>query len=83
MVVDHILLSTSPGETRVALMFEARLVEVLVERVGAASLVGNIYLGRIATVNKGLDAAFVNFGTGRDGFLALPEARHLDGSTNS
>ena len=83
MVVDHILLSTSPGETRVALMSEARLVEVLVERVGAASLVGNIYLGRIATVNKGLDAAFVNFGTGRDGFLALPEARHLDGSTNS
>jgi Rne/Rng family ribonuclease len=77
--INHILISTSPGETRVALMSEGRLVEVLVERVGAASLVGNVYLGRVETVNKGLDAAFVNIGTGRDGFLALPEARPLGG----
>ncbi|MDA1089467.1 MAG: Rne/Rng family ribonuclease [Proteobacteria bacterium] len=79
MVIDHILISASPGETRVAVLAANRLVEVLVERVGAASLVGNIYLGRVETVNKGLDAAFVNIGGGRDGFLALPEARLLGG----
>jgi len=75
MSIDHILINTSPGETRVALMAGERLIEVLVERLGGGSLVGNIYLGRVETVNKGLDAAFVNIGTGRDGFLALPEAR--------
>ena len=75
MTIDHVLISTSPGETRTALLTHGRLVEIHISRAGGESLVGNVYLGRVASVNKGLDAAFVDIGTGRDGFLALPEVR--------
>ena len=75
MPVDQILVSTSPGETRTALLCDGRLVEIHIDRAGGESLVGNVYLGRVASVNKGLDAAFVDIGTGRDGFLAVAEAR--------
>jgi len=75
MSIDQILIHASPGETRTALLSEGRLVEILIDRAGGASLVGNIYLGRVGTTAKGLNAAFVSFGEPRDGFLALPEAR--------
>ncbi len=75
MTIDHVLISASPGETRTALLSHGRLVEILISRAGGESLVGNVYLGRVLSVNKGLDAAFVDIGTGHDGFLALPEAR--------
>ena len=75
MTIDHVLISTSPGETRTALLTHGRLVEILISRAGGESLVGNVYLGRVASVNKGLDAAFVDIGTGRDGFLAVAEVR--------
>ena len=75
MPVDQILISTSPGETRTALLSDGRLVEIFIDRAGGASLVGNIYLGRIGAVKNGLNAAFVSFGESKDGFLSLPEAR--------
>ncbi len=75
MTIDHVLISASPGETRTALLAHGRLVEILISRAGGESLVGNVYLGRVVSVNKGLDAAFVDIGAGRDGFLALPEVR--------
>ncbi len=83
MAIDHVVIGKSPGETRVALMSGGRLIEVLVERTGAASLVGNIYLGRVVAVVRKLDAAFVDIGAGQDGFLALPEARPPDVSTGA
>jgi ribonuclease G len=73
--IDQILVSRGPGETRVALLATGRLVELHVERAGQESLVGNIYLGRIEAVLPGLDAAFVDLGLDRAGFLALPEVR--------
>ena len=75
MPVEKIIISTSPGETLAALLSEGRLVEIHVDRAGSASLVGNIYLGRVKVVEKSLDAAFVFIGESRDGFLALPEVR--------
>ena len=84
MTIDHILISKSPGETRTALLTDGRLVEILISRAGGESLAGNVYLGRVVSVNKGLDAAFVDIGTGRDGYLALPEVRPAgpDSGTN-
>ncbi len=79
--IDHIVIGKSPGETRVALMSSGRMIEVFVERAGAASLVGNIYLGRVVAAVRKLEAAFVDIGTGQDGFLALREARPPDVST--
>ncbi len=75
MSVDTILISRGPGETRVALLSEGRLVELLVSRPGQEGVAGNIYLGRVEAALKGLDAAFVDIGLERPGFLALPEAR--------
>lgn len=75
MKVDTILISRGPGETRVALLSEGWLVELLVSRPGQEGVAGNIYLGRVEAALKGLDAAFVDIGLERPGFLALPEAR--------
>ncbi|MFQ5766154.1 MAG: hypothetical protein ACE5GT_14635, partial [Rhodospirillales bacterium] len=75
MAIDQVLISKGPGETRVALLSGDRLTELWVARTGRDSLVGNIYLGRVKAALKGLDAAFVDIGEDRAGFLALPEAR--------
>ena len=75
MTIDRILISKGPGETRVALLSGERLTELLVARAGHDSIVGNIYLGRVEASLRGLDAAFVDIGLERAGFLALPEAR--------
>lgn len=76
MNIDEILIEAGPGETRIALMADARLTELVVARDGDdASLVGNVYLGRVERVLSGIAAAFVDIGLARAGFLGLAEAR--------
>jgi ribonuclease G len=72
--IDTILLNVAPGERRAALMSGERPVEIIVERDARPSLVGNVYLGRVERIVPGLDAAFVDIGTGRSGFLPASEA---------
>ncbi len=74
----ELLIDDSPGELRAALREDGRLVELIVERAGHESIVGNVYLGRIERVLPGLDAAFVDIGLARSGFLARIEG--LDGA---
>ncbi len=71
----EILIDAQPGETRIALIEGGRLAEVEVARGHALSAVGDIYLGRAEAVLPALDAAFIDIGLERPGFLALPEAR--------
>ena len=68
-MIDTIIAESAPGETRVALLAGERVVEVFHHRAGAESLVGDIHLGRITRVAPTLDAAFVDLGGGRVGFL--------------
>lgn len=75
MAIDQVLISKSPGETRIALLSGGRLDGLSVVRAGRESVVGNIYLGRVEGALPGLEAAFVDIGLERAGFLALPEAR--------
>jgi ribonuclease G len=63
------------GETRIALVEDGNLSEIEYIRAGSESIVGNIYLGRVMRVVSGIDAAFIDIGTGRDGFLGLAEIR--------
>lgn len=64
------LIEFSPGETRAALLDEdGRLIEMLVERMGETEIVGSIHLGRVTRVEKGIGAAFVEFGDAQPGFL--------------
>ncbi|HOX07987.1 MAG TPA: Rne/Rng family ribonuclease [Planctomycetota bacterium] len=57
-----------PGEVRVAIMLGGRLDEIHLERAGR-TLTGNIYRGTVSNVEPSLQAAFVDIGAGRNGFL--------------
>jgi ribonuclease G len=65
----RLLISTIPGETRVALLEEGRTTEIMVERRHERSGVGNLYLGKVVRVLPGMQAAFVDIGLEKAGFL--------------
>ena len=65
----EILISATPQESWVALMEEDRLVELMLDRADQDRLVGDIYLGSVEAVLPGIQAAFVNIGTDKAGFL--------------
>jgi ribonuclease G len=69
-----LFLSVNPFETRVALREKSRLVSYRAERHRASSVVGNLYKGRVTRVLPGMQAAFVDLGLPRDGFLYVREA---------
>ena len=69
----EILVNATPPETRVALVEDGRVVEVLHERRGKSGLVGNVYLGRVHRVLPGMQAAFVSIGLERDAFLYVED----------
>lgn len=58
-----------PEEVRVALVEGNELCELRVGQTASGSLVGNIYLARVKQIEPGLDAAFIDFGDRRAGFL--------------
>lgn len=65
------LVNTVAGETRVAICRDGRLEELWIEH--SASPVGNIYKGRVTNVERGLQAAFVDCGFGKEGFLHVSD----------
>jgi ribonuclease G len=65
----EILISGSPRETRVAILEDDRLVELLVDRPDNRRSVGDIYLGRVEAVLPGIQAAFVDIGSEKSAFL--------------
>jgi len=75
--IDEILISVSPGETRAALLAGGRLVELIVARESHRSLLGNVYLGRLSKPAPGANAAFVELGEARAGFLSREDAKGL------
>ena len=75
MAVDRILLSVSPGETRIAELSEGQLVGLSYDRAGQRSLVGDIIAGQVESIIHHLQAAFVDIGEERSGYLSLPDAR--------
>lgn len=59
------LIEVSPAEVRAARVDDdGVLYELLIDRVSAPGLVGGVYAGRVKRVEKGMDAAFVDIGTG-------------------
>src|SRR2546423_8606004 len=65
----EILINANPRETRVAILEDDELVELLVDRPEARRMVGDIYLGKVDAVLPGLQAAFVDIGTEKSAFL--------------
>lgn len=81
---EEILANVSAEETRVALVEDGVLQEVLIERAGARGIAGNIYAGRVQRVLPGMQSAFVDIGLERSGFLHVTdmiETRREDADT--
>ena len=74
-----ILVSAERGETRVSVLEakqkggKANVAELYIERRGRRSIVGNIYKGKVDNVLPGLEAAFVDIGLDKNGFLHVDE----------
>ncbi len=66
---EEILINVTPRETRVAVVENGMLQEVLIERASRRGYVGNIYKGRVLRVMPGMQAAFVDIGLERAAFL--------------
>jgi ribonuclease E len=76
------------GESRVALLDQGRLDEYFVERASHKQYLGNIYIGRVVNVERGIQAAFVDVGLDVNGFLHISDAffshgRHRDEGRSS
>ncbi|MGO8689216.1 MAG: Rne/Rng family ribonuclease [Thermoguttaceae bacterium] len=70
----EILINVSqPEECRIAIVEDGALEELYVERAGQDSYVGNIYKGVVVNLEPSIQAAFVDFGVGRNGFLHISD----------
>src|ERR1700757_2114092 len=70
-------------EIRIAIIENGVLEELYVERASHESYVGNIYKGRVVNIEPSIQAAFVDFGVGRNGFLHVSDVepayyRHIE-----
>ena len=60
-------------ECRIAIVEDNRLEELYVERASQDNYVGNIYKGKVVNMEPSIQAAFVDFGVGRNGFLHISD----------
>src|SRR6187455_3061159 len=65
-----------PEECRIAIVEDGVLEELYVERSSQESYVGNIYKGRVVNLEPAIQAAFVDFGVGRNGFLHVSDVEY-------
>ncbi len=79
--VEHkvILVSEQRNEIRVALVEDGRLAEMYFERPGKQSYLGDIYRAKVENVVPGMDAAFIDFGLEKNGFLYVDEVETEEG----
>src|SRR5205823_5224865 len=69
----ELLVSVDVGEQRVAVLEDDKVAEVYLERPERRSIAGNIYLGQVDNVLPGMEAAFVEIGLEKNGFLYVDE----------
>jgi len=69
----ELFVSSTPHETKVAVVEEDQLTEIYYERENEYTLAGSIYKGRVTRVLPGMQSAFVNIGLERDAFLYVSD----------
>ena len=69
----EMLINAEKGECRIAVVEDQRLEELYLERTSLASQVGNIYKGLVSNVEKSIQAAFIDFGLPKHGFLHVSD----------
>ncbi|MCP4190526.1 MAG: Rne/Rng family ribonuclease [Planctomycetaceae bacterium] len=62
-----------PEECRIAIVEDGALEELYIERASQDNYVGNIYKGKVVNLEPSIQAAFVDFGVGRNGFLHISD----------
>lgn len=73
-MAKEMLINVSAGEEcRIALVDNGKLEELYMERTSSTSHVGNIYKGRVTNVEAAIQAAFIDFGMDRNGFLHISD----------
>ena len=75
---QRIIINSTPQEARVALLEDDTLVEIHIERAQQRHIAGNVYLGRVMRVMPGMQAAFVDIGLEKSGFIHSSDV--FDGS---
>ena len=68
-----LLIETIMGQTRLAVVEDGRLCELYIDRPGSACEAGDIFLGRVENVLPGMNAAFVDIGAEKNGFLCASD----------
>ena len=74
----ELYVSSTPHETKVALVEDDQLAEVYFERENEYTLAGSIYKGRVTRVLPGMQSAFVDIGLERDAFLYVSDFLELE-----
>jgi len=69
----ELIISTTPQETKIAILEDDELVEFNIERYRSQGIVGNIYKGKVTKVLPGMQSAFVDIGLERDAFLYVSD----------
>ncbi|MDR5657898.1 Rne/Rng family ribonuclease [Serpentinicella sp. ANB-PHB4] len=72
--MKQILVDVGVSESRLALLEDNNLVEFYIERKNNKKIVGNVYKGRVINVLPGMEAAFVDIGLEKNGFLHVKDA---------
>ncbi|MBD3232716.1 MAG: hypothetical protein GF315_03220, partial [candidate division Zixibacteria bacterium] len=76
---SKIIINVTEYESRIAILEEDKLVELLVERPENERIVGNIYKGRVSSVLPGLQAAFIDVGLEKNTFLHYSDVGDFEG----
>src|SRR5450631_1568495 len=79
-MAKEICISSTPHETRLAILEDDQLAEIYYERENEYTLAGSIYNGRVTRVLPGMQSAFVDIGLERDAFLYVSDFMELEDS---
>src|SRR5262245_66021735 len=76
MKKEMLVNALQPEESRIAIVENGVLEELYIERISLENYVGNIYKGRVVNIEPSIQAAFVDFGVGRNGFLHVSDVEY-------
>ena len=71
----QIYINKTYNETRVAITENGELVELYIERKSRPPLVGNVYKGKVGNIIPGMQAAFIDLGIGKSGFISVEDVQ--------
>ena len=74
----EIVINALGSESRVAIIEDGRLVELMNERSDEDRIVGDLYLGKVEAVLPGIQAAFVDIGTEKSAFLHVSDVSEVE-----